>query len=139
MEDKKSAKIDGSACMANLAICYEEGIGTEVDLHKARLAYTRAFRMKMLTPELEAMLRARNMILQSGARRIDDVAGRDRKCGCCGKAVPEGNLGLKCGGCQEVYYCSEECVKADWKRHKKECAYWRAQQMEKHMANKAAK
>lgn len=28
----------------------------------------------------------------------------------------------RCGGCKEVYYCSTECQKADWKVHKTQCA-----------------
>lgn len=27
----------------------------------------------------------------------------------------------KCSGCEKAYYCSPECQKADWKRHKAEC------------------
>lgn len=27
----------------------------------------------------------------------------------------------KCGKCKEVSYCSKECQKKDWKRHKNEC------------------
>ena len=27
-----------------------------------------------------------------------------------------------CGACRSVFYCSKECQKEDWKRHKVECA-----------------
>jgi len=27
----------------------------------------------------------------------------------------------KCGGCERVFYCDEECQEADWKTHKKNC------------------
>ena len=30
---------------------------------------------------------------------------------------------LKCAGCKVRYYCNEECQKADWKQHKKECTW----------------
>lgn len=29
----------------------------------------------------------------------------------------------KCSACGGAYYCSRECQKADWKRHKKDCNY----------------
>ncbi len=41
-----------------------------------------------------------------------------RECAHCKKS------GLKfkhCSACKSVYYCSRECQKSDWKRHKKEC------------------
>eukprot|EP00747_Dinoflagellata_sp_TGD_P060722 gnl/TRDRNA2_/TRDRNA2_152158_c0_seq1.p1 gnl/TRDRNA2_/TRDRNA2_152158_c0~~gnl/TRDRNA2_/TRDRNA2_152158_c0_seq1.p1 ORF type:complete len:246 (+),score=87.09 gnl/TRDRNA2_/TRDRNA2_152158_c0_seq1:588-1325(+) len=28
---------------------------------------------------------------------------------------------LRCSRCQEAHYCSQECQREDWKRHKKEC------------------
>ncbi|CAD7696965.1 unnamed protein product [Ostreobium quekettii] len=27
----------------------------------------------------------------------------------------------KCGGCNKTFYCSRECQRQDWKRHRKEC------------------
>jgi hypothetical protein len=31
------------------------------------------------------------------------------------------NCNLKCGNCKHIKYCSVECQKKDWKRHKKMC------------------
>lgn len=28
---------------------------------------------------------------------------------------------MKCGRCQRIYYCSRQCQKDDWPRHKKDC------------------
>jgi hypothetical protein len=28
----------------------------------------------------------------------------------------------KCGNCKSVYYCSRECQRADWAKHKESCA-----------------
>ena len=39
-----------------------------------------------------------------------------RKCVVCQTATS-----IKCQGCKEVYYCTTDCQKADWKQHKKKC------------------
>lgn len=43
-------------------------------------------------------------------------------CGVCGEAekVSGGEL-LRCSRCKKVRYCSPECQKRDWKRHKVGC------------------
>lgn len=33
----------------------------------------------------------------------------------------------KCGGCNQIYYCSEKCQKTHWKKHKKKCKRSRQQ------------
>ncbi|RLN14509.1 hypothetical protein BBJ28_00013498 [Nothophytophthora sp. Chile5] len=53
-------------------------------------------------------------------------------CGRCGAVQrftpdnPEGKL-MTCGGCRSVAYCSRECQKKAWKKHKVECKAIRAQ------------
>ncbi|KAK6842753.1 MYND finger family protein [Apiospora arundinis] len=44
------------------------------------------------------------------------------KCRNCGKTqkADGGNL-MQCARCKEVAYCSKECQKADWKKHRQEC------------------
>ncbi|KAF8992050.1 hypothetical protein BDQ17DRAFT_1370030 [Cyathus striatus] len=40
----------------------------------------------------------------------------------CAHCTNKGNPTLKkCSGCRQIKYCSKECQKADWKRHKREC------------------
>ena len=46
------------------------------------------------------------------------------KCQDCGKDGAK-----KCGACGEVYYCSRECQKRDWKRHKIACQRIQAAQV----------
>lgn len=41
-----------------------------------------------------------------------------RKCCTCGKIEPKQ---LCCGRCRSTSYCSLECQKSDWPRHKKHC------------------
>lgn len=40
---------------------------------------------------------------------------------CVGCGTP--NRLQKCSGCQTARYCSRECQKSDWKKHKKECKH----------------
>ncbi|CAH0473743.1 unnamed protein product [Peronospora belbahrii] len=53
-------------------------------------------------------------------------------CGRCGAVQrftpdnPEGKL-MTCGGCRSVAYCSRECQKKAWKKHKSDCKAIRAQ------------
>lgn len=39
-----------------------------------------------------------------------------KKCSSCGKEAS-----LKCGKCQNVYYCNQECQKKEWSIHKTKC------------------
>lgn len=57
--------------------------------------------------------------LGGGSVRAGKRTGR---CGVCGKAekVGGGEL-LRCSRCKKVRYCSPECQKRDWKRHKVGC------------------
>jgi predicted nicotinamide N-methyase len=56
-------------------------------------------------------------------------------CGRCGAVQrftpdnPEGKL-MTCGGCKSVAYCSRECQKKAWKKHKPECKAIRARREE---------
>jgi hypothetical protein len=43
-------------------------------------------------------------------------------CTQCGKPDKiEGRNLFKCSACKQVYYCSKECQRADWKNHKESC------------------
>lgn len=42
-------------------------------------------------------------------------------CYYCRNVFPQSAL-KKCGGCKSKWYCSPECQKADWPRHKKKCS-----------------
>jgi len=61
-----------------------------------------------------------------------------RVCRIC--RIGEKNKHLKkCKRCKVLYYCSEECQKEDWRRHKKECGKFeiiKLEEKENHGFNK---
>ncbi|KAK3052705.1 hypothetical protein LTR09_006187 [Extremus antarcticus] len=46
------------------------------------------------------------------------MASNKGTCATCGKA----NSSKQCGRCRQVFYCSPECQKTDWKQHKEDCS-----------------
>jgi hypothetical protein len=46
-------------------------------------------------------------------------------CVTCSKSVPAVAALKKCKACRVVYYCSKECQRVDWPRHKRECSVTR--------------
>lgn len=55
-------------------------------------------------------------------RRCGQRAGIcDINCLNCGRKEEPGDKLKKCGKCEDVCYCSRECEKAHWKKHKKTC------------------
>lgn len=62
-------------------------------------------------------------------KRVEDIGSRSSvpqkcraRCMNCDKGVHDGiNKLSKCVNCKQVYYCSKECQKFDWKNHKKSC------------------
>ena len=60
-----------------------------------------------------------SMKVVEGNNSIDEF---DKICNhCLNSNNMEGMQQKKCSGCKLVYYCSEECQKADWKKHKHIC------------------
>jgi len=53
--------------------------------------------------------------------RCDECDVRIKRCGGCNR-VDTGNTFSRCARCNNEWYCSRECQKVDWKRHKKRCA-----------------
>lgn len=63
------------------------------------------------------------VVMASLAAGPEFFAPKDQRhpCNACGKT--EQMLGdyQHCGGCKDVFYCSPECQKSDWSKHKKSC------------------
>jgi hypothetical protein len=54
---------------------------------------------------------------------IEDRQMREalERCFVCKKGERDGKTPMKCQGCMMIAYCSRECQKVDWKRHRKMC------------------
>jgi len=53
------------------------------------------------------------------------MADADNKCAQCDKTKSDSGNNLKCcAKCKTTKYCSRECQKAHWKKHKKDCALY---------------
>lgn len=46
---------------------------------------------------------------------------KDKKCATCGEYGGEEAKLMTCSGCMLVFYCSVNCQKSDWKKHKVDC------------------
>ena len=52
---------------------------------------------------------------------INQHVSDQRICGHCNKVATKLD---KCANCERIYYCSIECMDADWLRHGPQCAVW---------------
>ena len=48
-----------------------------------------------------------------------------RSCACCDECIKEFKEVKKCSRCMFAYYCSTDCQRTDWQRHKDMCAMFR--------------
>ncbi|KAK2749220.1 hypothetical protein FQN57_006836 [Myotisia sp. PD_48] len=56
-----------------------------------------------------------------------DATTSPKKCSTCAKSEGAAGVDLKrCSKCQTSYYCSRDCQKSDWKKHKPICARYTA-------------
>jgi len=65
-----------------------------------------------------ALALAGPQVVKKGQFAAHNVREKTRACETCGDKLSPLRA---CGGCKQVFYCSTECQKADWKRHKPEC------------------
>lgn len=63
-------------------------------------------------------------------KQCRDQIGMEYMCAKCRVGQPRMQ---KCSGCRTVHYCSKECQKLDWKRHKGTCGSKMSKQIEHNM------
>jgi hypothetical protein len=61
-------------------------------------------------------------VIDKGDADAKTIRELRRVCGAC-STTPDKNKGKfnKCGACQAMYFCSVECQRVDWPKHKGEC------------------
>lgn len=57
----------------------------------------------------------------SNMARMTESQPENKKLGCAGCGGPGKPKLLVCGACKKISYCSSECQKEDWKKHKSVC------------------
>lgn len=90
------------------------GWETAVAPHAVRIALSPTFAV----PFVESLTDADPAGLAGAVRDM----GLDRCRHCARTRTPAGAALLKCTRCKDAAYCSRECQKADWKKHRMECA-----------------
>ena len=102
------AGVDLSALMKMVAEAEAEGGVAQRDVEAARAA-----------TEADDQGRFEQELVRENAMLADAAMGKSAgtpcaKCGC-------GGAKKLCGRCRQVSYCSQQCQKQHWKRHKKQC------------------
>jgi len=144
---QKAADLNSGDAMTTLAVFYANGKGG-VDKNLARaealcdeIDMPETVWMEMTSPEQRTGMIAttKQEIIHERLRRGGDAdakgysfvhdplqedtpMGSQRICSGCMKTAPQGAGMKKCQGCKVCWYCSKECQKADWPRHKADCS-----------------
>ena len=121
-----------TSCMACLlARCSRGAIETCISLHHSCTS-SATFHFKETTLSKRSNISSTEFSTSSYSAS-EEMAAWDRetltapweehKCTACKKRKSELETSLKyCAKCKEAEYCSRECQKGDWKRHKQFCA-----------------
>lgn len=89
-----------------------------------------AYRLKHAFKEIQAAmfkcriaceLEGKEAAKQSAKQHGTDYKGRNATMECARCCSQDYEKLSRCAGCRKVSYCSRECQKADWKRHKQVC------------------
>lgn len=99
------------------------GVFSDVSEWKVLVPYvTRAaFSPLFAVPYMEAVGGALKGFTNTGRPQGQNESVVALLCAHCRKDAGEQKL-LQCSRCQQIYYCSKVCQRADWKQHKKNCA-----------------
>lgn len=110
--------------------CGVSGLAVHKYTNAARVVLSDLFAHTIQNLEHNVELNKVDKSTEGEAKSGEDAYGLDC-CGRCGAVQrftadnPEGKL-MTCGGCRSVAYCSRECQKKAWTKHKAECKAIRA-------------
>ncbi|DAZ97381.1 TPA: hypothetical protein N0F65_003404 [Lagenidium giganteum] len=122
--------IDNAELFAGKQVC-ELGAGCGVSGLAAHL-YTKASRVVLSDLFDHTVRNLEHNVQLNKQSKIEPEAEEPAGCAQCGVLQkfsadnPEGKL-MTCSGCRSAEYCSRECQKKAWKKHKVECKQIRAQ------------
>lgn len=103
---KIAASTGNANAQNNLGHCYEGGHGVKRNLKKAHRLYTLAAAQDHTT----------------AGHSLTRLNSQTNTCHMCHKEGGKGGSPLMvCAGCRKTFYCSRECQRADWPKHKSQC------------------
>jgi hypothetical protein len=110
---KKSAEAGHPDAIDALGNMYEMGVGCQVNYNESAKWLRKAIEIgKLNYGENPKYLR---MMENTGKVTFHT----SKHCGCCGKAAGAEIRMMRCGRCQNIWYCSKQCQVENWKKHHK--------------------
>lgn len=73
-------------------------------------------KLKLCTELIDQYSKVKQTKTSEKSKESKKETKKDKKCNSCGKESK-----MRCGRCQTVYYCDQNCQKKDWASHKLNC------------------
>ena len=112
---------------------FAAGPSTAYDLHK-RWVRSGTFDalVRLLHADFTGMVSISRTATPGSPYNLRDPSARCRREGCDRSRAPDGMPLKTCARCRSVMYCSPDCQKADWKRHRGDCRLLKAERQINH-------
>lgn len=128
--DAMNHSVTPNTAFTKLPILYQETVAliskhrSVINRYEALIRIKRTAITSRYTDELQSLIeryRQRLTVLKATAELYDLQRHTCR--GCLRRGNDAAHSKKACSGCKEVFYCSPECQKANWKAHKPECKH----------------
>ena len=112
---------------------FAAGPSTAYDLHK-RWVRSGTFDalVRRLHTDFTGVVSISRTATPGSPYNLRDPSARCRREGCDRSRAPDGMPLKTCARCRSVMYCSPDCQKADWKRHRGDCRLLKAERQINH-------